>query len=98
MTQKQNDHQCTGSHQTPRAKKGRISCLNLKAMLIVLFDIQGVMMAEWVPSGHIVNQHYYIEVLTKLHERMRRKQPGLSRNSWILHQDSIFLQPFSSLI
>jgi hypothetical protein len=27
-----------------------------KAMLIVFFDIQGIVMAEWVPSGQTVNQ------------------------------------------
>jgi len=54
-----------------------MSCLKLKAMLIVFFDIQGIVMAEWVPSGHTVNSQYYIEVLTKLRERVRRKQPEL---------------------
>ena len=27
----------------------------------IFFDIQGVVMAEWVPSGQTVNQKYYIE-------------------------------------
>ena len=59
-----------------------------KAMLIVFFDIQVTVMAECVPSGQTVNHQYYIEVLTKLHERMRRKRPELWRNRWILHQDN----------
>ena len=58
-------------------------------MLIVFFDIQGIVMAEWVPSGQTVNQQYYIEVLTKLHKRVRRKRPELWRNGWILHQDNV---------
>ena len=45
-------------------------------------------MAEWVPSGQTVNQQYYIEVLTKLRERVRRKRPELRRDGWILHQDN----------
>jgi len=57
-------------------------------MLIVFFDIQGIVMAEWVPSGQTVNQQYYIEFLTKLHERVRRKRPELWRNGWILHQEN----------
>jgi len=44
-----------------------------KATLIVFFDIQGTVMAEWVPSSQMVNQQYYTEVLTKLRERVRRK-------------------------
>lgn len=66
MTQKQNDSQCTGSHQTlQEQKKGHMS--HSKAMLIVFLDIQGVV-AEWVPSGQTVSQHCYIEILVKLHE------------------------------
>ena len=45
-------------------------------------------MAEWVPGGQTVNKQYFIEVLTKLHERLRRKRPELWRNGWILHQDN----------
>jgi len=48
-----------------------------KAMLMVFFDIQGIVMAEWVPSGQMVNQQYYISVLTKLRELVRRKRPEL---------------------
>jgi len=66
-----------------------MSHLKLKAMLIVFFDIQGIVMAEWVPSGQTVNQQYYIEVLTKLRERVRRKRPELWRNGWILCQDNV---------
>ena len=59
-----------------------------KATLIVFFDIQVIVMAEWLPSGRVVNQQYYIELLTKLHERVRRKQLELRRNGWILHQNN----------
>jgi hypothetical protein len=68
MTLQQNDNQCTGSHQTLQEQKKVMNCSKFKAMLIVFFDIQGVVMAEWVPSGQTVDQHCYIEVLTKLHK------------------------------
>ena len=61
------------STSSPRPKKACMSNLKFKAMLIVFFDIQGVVMAEWVPSSQTVNQQYYIEVLMKLRERVRRK-------------------------
>jgi len=57
-------------------------------MLIVFFDIQGTVMADWVPSSQTVNHLCYIEVLMKLHERVKRKQPELWKNGWILHQDN----------
>jgi len=43
-------------------------------MLIVFFDIKGVVMIEWVLRGQIVNQYYYLQVLTTLGERVRRKR------------------------
>jgi transposase len=52
------------------------------------FKAMGIVMTEWVPSGQTVNQQYYLEVLTKLLERVRRKRPELWRNGWILHQDN----------
>jgi len=53
-----------------------MSHLKFKAMMI-FFDIQGIVMTEWVPSCQTVNKQYYIEVLTKLRERVRRKRPEL---------------------
>jgi hypothetical protein len=37
-------------------KKARKCCSKFKAMLTVFFNIQGIVMAEWVPSGQTVNQ------------------------------------------
>ena len=56
---------------------------------VVFFDIQGIVMAKWAPSGQTVNQQYYIEVLTKLCVHVRRKRPELWRNGWILHQENV---------
>ena len=89
MIWKPSDNQCSGSrHHLQDQKKARMSHSKFKAMSIVFFDIQGIVMAEWVPSGQTVNQQYYIEVLTKLCERVRIKRPELWRNGWILHQDN----------
>ena len=65
------------STSSPRPKKACMSHLKFKAMLIVFFDIQGILMIERVPSGQTVNQQYYTEVLTKLREHVRRIQPEL---------------------
>ncbi|EFN68500.1 Histone-lysine N-methyltransferase SETMAR, partial [Camponotus floridanus] len=53
------------------------------------FDIRGVVYIHWVPEGQTVNQHYYIEILSTLRERVRRRRPELwKNNSWMLHQDN----------
>ena len=72
MIQKPSDNQCSGSQHYLQDQKKHHE-LKFKAMLIVFFDIQGIVMAEWVRSGQMVNQMYYIEVLMKLRERVRRK-------------------------
>ena len=76
------------STSSPRPQKACMSRLKFKAMLIVFFDIQAIVMAEWVPSGQTVNHQYYIEVLTKLRVRVRRERLELWRNGSILHQDN----------
>jgi hypothetical protein len=45
-----------------------------KATMIILFGIRGVIMIERVPEGQMVNEKYYLEVLTKLRERVRKKK------------------------
>jgi len=53
------------------------------------FDIRGIVHYEFVPIGQTVNQVYYLEVLERLHEKVRRKRPELfANNSWILHDDN----------
>ena len=90
MIQKPSNNQCSGSqHHLQDQKKACMSRSKFKDVLIVFFDIQGIVMAEWVPSSQMVNQQYYNEVLMKLRERVRKKRPELWRNWWILHQDNV---------
>ena len=53
------------------------------------FYIRGIVHCEFVPTGQTVNQVYYLEVLGRLREKVRRKRPEIfANNSWILHQDN----------
>jgi len=53
------------------------------------FGTRGFVHYEFVPTGQTVNQVYYLEVLERLHEKVRRKRPELfANNSWILQHDS----------
>lgn len=77
------------SPSSPRAKKARMSKSKFKAMLIVFFDIHGIVNLHWVPEGQTINQHYYLHVLAELRERIRKKRPELWKDkSWVLHQDN----------
>ena len=51
--------------------------------------ISGIVHYEFVPTGQTVNQVYYLQVLKRLREKVRRKRPELfAYNSWILHHDN----------
>ena len=62
---------------SPRPKKFHQSKSRVKTMLLTFFDIRGIVHYEYVPTGQIINHVYYLEILTKLHEKVRRKQPEL---------------------
>ena len=65
---------------SPRPKKARQVRSNVKTMLIVFFDVRGIVHREFVPPGQTVNQKFYLEVLRRLRENVRRKRPELWRS------------------
>jgi hypothetical protein len=72
-TQKPNDNQCSGKQLILQdKKKARMSKSRIKTMLVVFFDIRGIIITQYIPSGQTVNQTYYIELLTKLRGKIRR--------------------------
>jgi len=46
-----------------RQKKARMSRSNMKVMLVVFFDWQGVLHYEFIPRGQTVNMEFYVAVL-----------------------------------
>lgn len=77
------------SPSSPRPRKARMSKSRIKVMLIVFFDRNGVVHHEFVPEGQTVNQHFYQQVLIRLHDRVRRcRRPLWSEASWFLHHDN----------
>jgi len=70
-------------------KKFRQSKSRVKIMLLTFFDNRGYVHYEFVLTGQTVNQVYYLEVLERLREKVRRKRPELfANNSWILHHNN----------
>ncbi|GFV60152.1 putative mariner transposase [Trichonephila clavipes] len=50
---------------------------------------KGIVYLHWVPESQTINQHYYLEVLDNLRERIRKKRPEMwKEKSWIFHQDN----------
>ncbi|KAL7726506.1 hypothetical protein ACLKA6_001128 [Drosophila palustris] len=82
----------------PKPKKPRKIKSKIKVMLTVFFDIRGVVHSQFLPEGQTVNKEYYLGVMRRLRENVRRKRPDLWRNnSWILHimQNIIEQPPYS---
>ena len=77
-------------HSTsPRPKKARQVQSNVKVMLTVFFDSCGVVHHESAPQGQNINKEYYLEVLRRLRDAVRRKRPDLwATGTWQLHHDN----------
>ncbi|GFW84950.1 uncharacterized protein TNCV_682381 [Trichonephila clavipes] len=62
----------------------------IKVMLIVFFDAVGIVHHEYAPQGQTVNKEFYLDVMRRLREAVRRKLPVLWASSrWILHHDGV---------
>jgi hypothetical protein len=53
-----------------RSKKARQVKSKVKSMLIIFFDIMGIVHKEFVLAGQTVNSKYYCDVLRRLHENV----------------------------
>ncbi|GFW64306.1 mariner Mos1 transposase [Trichonephila clavipes] len=73
----------------PRPKKARQSRSNIKSMLIVFFYYEGIVHREYAHTGQTINKEYYVEVLKRLRNAIRRKRPQLwESGDWLLHRDN----------
>jgi transposase len=58
-------------------------------MLIVFFDVRGMLHLEFAPEGWTVNAEFNCNVLRRLREDIQRKRPELWRaGNWMLHDDN----------
>jgi len=85
---KQMSSQWTTS-SSPRLKKVWQVKSNIKTMLIAFFDIDRLAHHEFVPTGQMVNKEFYITVLQRLCDAVRRHRPEKWHSgNWILHHDN----------
>jgi len=73
---------------SPQPKKLRLIKSKEKVMFIALFDIDGVVHDEFIPPGQTVNGHFYVKVLQRLHDAVRRKRHNKWQGEWFLHHDN----------
>jgi histone-lysine N-methyltransferase SETMAR len=74
---------------SPRPKKAHQVRSQVKVMLTVFFDYQGVVHHEYAPKGLTIIKEHYIDVLRRLRDAVRRKRPKFKESgSWKLHHDN----------
>lgn len=90
MISKRRLNHLNGSFQKSQDRKKACQVRsNVKALLIVFFEYNGIVHHEFLLPCRTVNKEYYLHVLYNLCEAIWRKQPKLWRdNSWILHHDN----------
>ena len=92
------------SPSSPRAKKAHQSTSNIRVVMIVFFDLDGIVRTQFVPRNTTVNSEYYKGLLERLRNNVHRKRPEKWTNGFILHHDnalchtSLLVQQFLSKI
>ena len=77
------------SASSPRPKKARLFKSKIKVMLIVFFDVHGIVHLEFLPQGQTINQNVYKDILQHLMCSVREKRRELwETKSWLLHHDN----------
>jgi hypothetical protein len=57
------------------SKRAHIWKQQMKTVIVIFFDIKGTVHFEFFEQGQTVSQAYYMELLKRLHETVRRKTP-----------------------
>jgi len=61
---------------------------NIKMMMIVFFDLDGIVQAEFLPRKTTVNFEYYKGLLEHLRNDAHKKRPEKWADGFILHRDN----------
>jgi hypothetical protein len=58
-------------------------------MLIIFFDIKGIVHKGFILAGQTVNSTHYCDILWQLHGNMQRfHQKHWQQKNWLLHHDN----------
>ena len=80
---------------SPRAKKFKSQRSAGKIMATVFWDIEGVILVDFMPKGTTINSDAYINTLRKLKAKLRRVRSHLDMSKVLLQHDNA--KPHTSL-
>ena len=64
--------------------KSKTSVVQCEKDAHFFFDVQGIVHREFVPPGQTVNQEFYLEVLRRMRENVRKKTPRIVEIGWMV--------------
>ena len=73
---------------TPPSKKVRRQPLTTKTMIILFFNVRGIVHYEFVLQGQTVNQEVYISILMRMRKALRRRPDLWASGQWTLLLDN----------
>jgi hypothetical protein len=77
------------SPNSPRPNKARQVKIKIKRMIIISYDIKGIVHKVFILASQTANSAYYHDVLRRLRENVRRLCPELwLQENWLLHHDN----------
>ena len=59
-----------------------------KRMATVFWDMNGILLLDWLPEGRTINSERYIEILAKLKDAIKDKRRGKWSRHVLLHHDN----------
>ena len=70
-------------------KNGTSKSEQCKVNVNWFFDYEVVMHHEYAPTSRTINKEYYVQILKRLREAVRKKRPHFwSSDDWLLHLDN----------
>jgi hypothetical protein len=83
--------QCNGNisdHLQTKSSKFKVTPSAGKVMLTVIWDSQGIWLADFQKHGENVNSALNYEVLLKLRDKIHRKRPGQLARGVLFHHNN----------
>ena len=80
---------CQWKSDVAEAEKARWSKSKVKVLLIMFFDVRGIVHSEFLPQGQMISQQVYKDILRLLLRSVHEKRWELWQDkSWLLHHDN----------
>ena len=59
-----------------------------KVMASVFWDMHGILLIDFLPKGQTINSEYYIALLDRLEDAIRKKRPRIAKKKPLFQQDN----------